>query len=360
MLTVPALQGNWFFKVKSFIAVQGDKCKVGAHVIVKLGNAHQIGVIKEILVPFEQHLASHIVISLLEFLPELHPHLHVPCIRYPVQEQKIVVPPLDVICVVNVQHDCITSSCTSTRTVLEKQEHLVTLRTKDLIDHAPTNAYIINTSLLHNYQWIKAVVPSMLYDQVHASSISDHISLCLHAADLLWSKKGKGGETGGTANCDDTSPAEQPAFDHWKKTRGKGKEIAKASPIQPTIKTANSNNSSSSNVCGTHMPTTVSSGPSQYHNSLNLHVPTRPPVYAPMHSINPSVHGPPAISYNPPQAGPSMPYGVSHQIHYGASLASFQHPLPPQHVFSYPPHLSGMPWNHNDHFSYSSSLHDHR
>ncbi|KAI5983205.1 hypothetical protein EDD15DRAFT_2111406, partial [Pisolithus albus] len=95
----------------------------------------------------------------------------------------------DVICAVNVQHDCIISCCTSTRTVLEKQERSITSRTKDLINHAPTNAYIINTSSLHNYQWIKAVVPSTLYDQLLASSILDHTSLRLHAADLLRSKK---------------------------------------------------------------------------------------------------------------------------------------------------------------------------
>ena len=67
-----------------------------------------------------------------------------------------------------------TAHCTSTRAVLEKQEHALTLQTKDLVNHAPINAYIIDTSSLHNYQWIKATVPHMLYDQIYVPLISDH------------------------------------------------------------------------------------------------------------------------------------------------------------------------------------------
>ncbi|KAF8546246.1 hypothetical protein OG21DRAFT_1396496, partial [Imleria badia] len=65
----------------------------------------------------------------------------------------------DIVCTVNMQHDCINSHCNSTRVVPKKQEHLLTSRTKDLVNHTPTNSYIVNTSSLHNYRWIKAAVP---------------------------------------------------------------------------------------------------------------------------------------------------------------------------------------------------------
>jgi len=83
-----------FYKVASFIAAKGDKAKVGTYVVVKHGAAYQIGTVKEILYCSKQQVVSNVVISLLEFLPELHARLHVPCIKYPVQEQNIVVSPL--------------------------------------------------------------------------------------------------------------------------------------------------------------------------------------------------------------------------------------------------------------------------
>ncbi|KIK79002.1 hypothetical protein PAXRUDRAFT_79562, partial [Paxillus rubicundulus Ve08.2h10] len=66
------------------------------------------------------------------------------------------------ICTANVQHDCMTANCKSTRAVLECQERLLTTQTKDLMDHAPANAYVLNTYALHNYWWISNAVPPLL------------------------------------------------------------------------------------------------------------------------------------------------------------------------------------------------------
>ncbi|KAF8425723.1 hypothetical protein L210DRAFT_3319884, partial [Boletus edulis BED1] len=65
----------------------------------------------------------------------------------------------DVVCTVNVQHDCMTACCGSTRAVFEQQERLLSSRTKVLVDHVPTNAYLLNTYSLHNYQWIISAIP---------------------------------------------------------------------------------------------------------------------------------------------------------------------------------------------------------
>ena len=86
-------QGNQFYKVTSFTATERDKPKVQGHIIIKHHARYWISTIKEILVPFESHLASHVTISLFEFLPGLHPHLHAPCLKYSMSEEIVVVPP---------------------------------------------------------------------------------------------------------------------------------------------------------------------------------------------------------------------------------------------------------------------------
>ncbi|KIK80379.1 hypothetical protein PAXRUDRAFT_50663, partial [Paxillus rubicundulus Ve08.2h10] len=65
----------------------------------------------------------------------------------------------NIICGVNIQHNCMMAGCSSTKPVFECQEHLVTMQTKDLVDHIPMNAYILNSYTLNNYQWITANVP---------------------------------------------------------------------------------------------------------------------------------------------------------------------------------------------------------
>ena len=86
-------QGNQFYQVMSFTAAEGDKPKVQSHVVIKLCNEYWIGTVREVLVPVKKCLASHVVISLFEFLPGLHPHLCVPCIKYPTPEEMVIMPP---------------------------------------------------------------------------------------------------------------------------------------------------------------------------------------------------------------------------------------------------------------------------
>ncbi|KAG1857245.1 hypothetical protein C8R48DRAFT_551189, partial [Suillus tomentosus] len=66
----------------------------------------------------------------------------------------------EILCVVNVQHDCTSSGANcGIRNVQERQERIVTMRLRQLVDHAPTNAYFLNTHVLHNYQHISALAP---------------------------------------------------------------------------------------------------------------------------------------------------------------------------------------------------------
>jgi hypothetical protein len=83
-----------FYNVNSFVTVDGDQSSKGSHVILRHDNQLSVGKVIEILAPHSQpHMASFIVISRLEFMPELHLQLCVPCIKFAIPEYKIVVPP---------------------------------------------------------------------------------------------------------------------------------------------------------------------------------------------------------------------------------------------------------------------------
>ncbi|KIO07666.1 hypothetical protein M404DRAFT_104131, partial [Pisolithus tinctorius Marx 270] len=62
----------------------------------------------------------------------------------------------NVLCNVNIQHDCASSRCTGVQVVGERQENDKTTRTKMIINHTPTNAFLLNTHALHNYKRIAA------------------------------------------------------------------------------------------------------------------------------------------------------------------------------------------------------------
>ncbi|KAG1836418.1 hypothetical protein C8R48DRAFT_553148, partial [Suillus tomentosus] len=66
----------------------------------------------------------------------------------------------NVLCAVNVQHDCIASdSSCNIQYTCEKQERAETTKTKHVTQHTANNAYVLNTHSLHNYSLISAVIP---------------------------------------------------------------------------------------------------------------------------------------------------------------------------------------------------------
>ncbi|KAF9219012.1 hypothetical protein BS17DRAFT_718834, partial [Gyrodon lividus] len=68
----------------------------------------------------------------------------------------------DVICVVNIQHNCIDSKCTDTGTKRVFQERMVTSQTIFVVDHKPSRDFFLNTYMLHNNVHICALVPPNL------------------------------------------------------------------------------------------------------------------------------------------------------------------------------------------------------
>jgi len=108
----------------------------------------------------------------------------------------------DVLCTVNVQHDCAASRCNEVQMIQECQEHLITTRTKDIVNHKPTNAYLLNIHALHNYQYIASVLPPSLRSEGNVPLVNDHQTVRLQAAKLVRSKKSAEGprDTGNDAS----------------------------------------------------------------------------------------------------------------------------------------------------------------
>ncbi|KAL4066879.1 hypothetical protein J3A83DRAFT_4098505, partial [Scleroderma citrinum] len=212
-----------------------DRSDLGSYVIFQHGNQPCVDKVVEILSPHKHpNIASHIAISKLDFLPQIHPQLHVPCMKFTIPDIKIVVLSMDVLCTVNVQHDCSTSACNAVKQVAEPQEHLVITGTKDLVSHSPINAFLLNTHALHNYQHLAAVIPPSLHSQLNVSLITDHEIICLNAAKAVHAKKVT---EDSEPNITPEKPVQAPAFDGAKrgsKRKGKGKEKGKATVIGNT------------------------------------------------------------------------------------------------------------------------------
>ncbi|KAG2112621.1 uncharacterized protein F5147DRAFT_527444, partial [Suillus discolor] len=68
----------------------------------------------------------------------------------------------DIICVINLQHNCVDSQCTDTIEEPVRQERLETSRTKPIIQHKSTPHYFINAYSIHNYDHINSVIPETL------------------------------------------------------------------------------------------------------------------------------------------------------------------------------------------------------
>ena len=106
---------NLYYKCQTFTTASLDEAAVGSHVVVKHSSLKKtpeeagvsvfacdtimtnrylqlcVAVVDEILVPYGKHQASHIALHCFEFLPELHPTLHVPQLKLPEERCQIVV-----------------------------------------------------------------------------------------------------------------------------------------------------------------------------------------------------------------------------------------------------------------------------
>jgi len=158
----------------------------------------------------------------------------------------------DIICAVNIQHNCLDSQCTDIQQQPVHQERIETSRTKATVKHKSTPNFFLNVYSVHNYAHIQCVVPGTLRET--PLRVTNAAEVRTMAIRQLRDKRAakKGGDTSqlaGSGEGMDAQPSLAPhsAFDHApakpRKSAPKAKaKLAKASAsgssVQGTRKTA--------------------------------------------------------------------------------------------------------------------------
>jgi hypothetical protein len=255
----------------------------------------------------------------------------------------------NVVCTSNVQHDCATSGCNAIRQIFERQERQETTKSKDVLDHVPTNAYVLNTHSIHNYKWIAAVTPSAIRNQCKSAFIADHQAVRLHAAKLVREKKAVEGDN--PVIVSSTEPNQPPAFARGKQSKGKGR----AKNTTKTTTPAATNNASAPGPSYAGPGAIPDHGSGRGHLIQPYSVPppmqTQPgPLYHPHPQALASQipHAPSGSSgptvqprYNPPSSSTPTHYYQSHSSVLVPQAQPYYSPYwPPYNVTGVPPSMS--------------------
>ncbi|TFY81246.1 hypothetical protein EWM64_g2769 [Hericium alpestre] len=102
-------------------------------------------------------------------------------------DELILLHPEDIICSVNIQHDCHKGGCKATQKEYRMQERLITAQSRLLVQHSDNIHFIVNMHALHNHKQIRKALPSHLVKS--SFSIADVASLRRDAAASIRSKK---------------------------------------------------------------------------------------------------------------------------------------------------------------------------
>ena len=215
----------------------------------------------------------------------------------------------DVVCTVNVQHDCIASGCNKTHDIPVVQERVQTSKTRSIARHEASRHFVLNVHSLHNYQHIKAVVPPHLRcrpeQEPDAFQIAQLRRVAASQVREMKKSRAKGNNQDGLESEDEGTnvAVALPAFQQNALT-GKGKAKAKAKAKAKPVKTKG-------NVPSMTMD--VDPGPSsaepQAHNANcpQPHSPQRSP-HIPSHLV--PAHNAHPLAFHPQHFIPGQP---SHQ-----------------------------------------------
>ncbi|KAG2752138.1 hypothetical protein P692DRAFT_201687974, partial [Suillus brevipes Sb2] len=152
-----------YYRSKSLVTSKGDQVDLNGHVIFRrpVDGQMLIGRIREILISHDiDKTVGHVALQVFSFGPTLHPSVFLPCLD--LTKDKIVSMASDIICSVNLQHNCIDSKCVDMHQQHVLQEQIQTTRTKPVVDHQPTPHFFLNTYSIHNCDHIRLVIPEAL------------------------------------------------------------------------------------------------------------------------------------------------------------------------------------------------------
>ncbi|KAI0369657.1 hypothetical protein BV20DRAFT_945672 [Pilatotrama ljubarskyi] len=188
-------KGPWQ-RAASVIAVSGDSVAVGDEVLVSLDSAsspnecHRFASVVELLRAEDQLTDVSLVVVRISVLgKDPHPQLRMPQLRREgdllVLEPKATRCDQDIICAVNVQHDCTRGLCISSNTEHVRQEREVTLRTRTTITHTDKTHFVLNMHGLHNHSLIRSCLPAALLSPKTYFPANERMALHRTAAESL-------------------------------------------------------------------------------------------------------------------------------------------------------------------------------
>ena len=96
----------------------------------------------------------------------------------------------DILCSVNVQHDCSASGCKESKQVTIRQEYAETMQNHEQVQHMDCTKYLLNIFSIHNYKTISNVIPAPLKHALSSLQfVPNSIEVKLKAAAEICQKK---------------------------------------------------------------------------------------------------------------------------------------------------------------------------
>ncbi|KAH9927295.1 uncharacterized protein B0H18DRAFT_907557, partial [Fomitopsis serialis] len=177
---------------QTLVTKTGDTAREGSEVLIhdRLGDSDAsgsllFGSVIQLLAPISPEARPAVVVR----LSTLQSHVH-NLLKLPVLERTGPVKYFDaqdIVCVVNIQHDCATQGCIADAREALRQEREETSRTRAIIRHRDTTTFIINMHSIHNRQYLKKAIPSSL--QQRSPLFEDRDRLHMDAATSLRDQK---------------------------------------------------------------------------------------------------------------------------------------------------------------------------
>ncbi|KAG1769945.1 hypothetical protein EV702DRAFT_928114, partial [Suillus placidus] len=160
------LSHSHYYQGGSVVTSEHENVQLGRHIIFQDTVENKVCLlvldcICEILISTAtQRSITFVALQIFSFMPTCHHLLHLPCLR--LENEERVVMGTDIICAVNLQHNCLNAKCTELSTKHLWQEHIQNDRTTSIVEHQPSPEYLLNTFSIHNYQHIHSVLPEFL------------------------------------------------------------------------------------------------------------------------------------------------------------------------------------------------------
>ncbi|KAG8923117.1 hypothetical protein FRC02_011341 [Tulasnella sp. 418] len=354
--------GSMFHKAHSFIAKEGDTVVVGSHVIYRRAAQvrYDIGCVLEILSSADvPHKALHITIQRFTFLRERHPILDLP--RLDRTDNRDVTSPNDIVCAVNLQHDCISSGCSGFRQQYIRQERCLTDKTSSVVAHTASNHYILNTGSLHNYSFIQSVLPDDLpgpiFSRIPEDSFHEVRTKAAHQVRQRYQTSDACEQelsndsttlghhlTGGEALPDDQAPV----FERTSRSKGRGKGKGKQTVREKEKQQRNKDLTKSSIEKGKEVECIPSTSAVSVCGDRNVDQPLPPQASHPI--TTPASQTPSTATPALPNTSVSQPSSAAYYYYAPPAQVAWSHYYPAQYVAQinpYPPlHPGHQPYYH--------------